>query len=164
MAGAMILERTYDENTIRAIVAHPKIYPWIAEDGAPSPENWRPVLMDSVYYLLVKEITKQNPIILGLFAVVPSTTSCVYQVHACLLPGGRGPSGRVAAQECLAWVWRNIPSCMRLTGEVPAFNRLSCSFAQRAFGMTRFGLNSKSFLKHGLYHDLILFGITRPGI
>lgn len=159
----MIIERTYSEDIIRSIVAHPKIYPWIAEDGAPSPDNWRPVLIDSVYYLLVKEITKQNPIILGLFAIVPSTTSCVYEVHICLLPISWGPLAKQAAKEVTHWVWTNLPDATRLVGAVPRFNRLALKFAVEAFNMAQYGVNPKAFKKNGKIHDLVLFGITKPG-
>jgi len=163
-AQGMVIERTYSEEIIRSIVAHPKIYPWICEDGAPSPENWRPILIDSVYYLLVKEITKQNPIVLGLFAVVPSTTSCVYQVHTALLPISWGPLAKQAAKELLHWVWTNLPNCTRLCGEVPANNRLAYKFGIEAYGMTQYGRNPKSFLKNKKLQDVILLGITRPGV
>jgi hypothetical protein len=160
----MIIERTQDENIIRSIVAHPKIYPWIAEDGAPAAENWHPVLVDSVYYLLIKELTKQQPVILGLVAIVPSTTSCAYQIHHCLLPISWGPLAKQIAKEVIHWAWTNLPNATRLIGEVPRFNRLAFKFAIEAAGMSQYGVNPKSFRKNGKLHDVILLGITKPGI
>jgi hypothetical protein len=160
----MIIERTQDEAVIISVVTHPKVYPWICEDGAPSPENWHPVIADSVYYLLAKEITKQNPIVLGLFAVVPSTTSCVYQIHTCLLPISWGPMAKHAAKELLNWIWINLPNCTRVVGEVPRFNRLALKFGFDAYGMKQFGINQKAFLKKGKLHDVIMLGVTKPGV
>jgi hypothetical protein len=155
----MILERTKDEDLITKVVAHPKVYPWVSEDGSPKAEDWKPEASnDRIFYVLVKEAG----IILGLFAIIPENSVC-YQIHTCLLPCSYGMLAKQAAKEIVDWVWRNIPECKRLVGQVPAFNRLALKYGFESFKMTQYGKNPKSFLKRGKLHDVILLGISRPG-
>jgi RimJ/RimL family protein N-acetyltransferase len=146
-------ERTSDLTLVREIMTHPKVYPWISDDGSPSREEYRP--HPDLLYVLVFDDEE----LLGLWAFTPQN-SVTWEVHTCLLPGQDFHRARTAAIEMAGWVWANS-DCHRIVTTVPRSNRAARLFA-RAAGMVEYGLNEKSFRKNGTLHDQFLFGISRP--
>lgn len=151
------LGRTTDYALIREIVTHPRIYPAISDDFSPRPEDWRPIKDESVWYVLVKDGDEA----LGLWAFVPHNRIC-WEVHTCLLPKAYGLLAREAVKLMHSWLWENT-ECLRVTTEVPVYNRQALRFAIKA-GMKQIGINEKSFMKNGKLHDVIVLGISRPGV
>jgi len=60
------------------------------------------------------------------------------------------------------WIFENT-NCMRLVGSVPKYNTLACRLARLA-NWQQFGLNYKSYLKNGVLHDQLMFGISRSDL
>lgn len=148
------LERTRDYELVRQIMTHPAIFRHISDDGSPRREEYRPWEGEAAWYLLVKD----NEEVLGLFMVHPHN-SVTWEVHTCLLPSAWGERAKEAAHKSLQFIWKEMP-CQRLITNVPRFNRLALRFAQQA-GLKVFGVNHKSFLKHGQLHDQIMLGISK---
>jgi hypothetical protein len=151
----MTFERTTDWALVREILTDPAVYPHISDDGSPAREDFQVVEHPSFLYVLVKDAGA----VLGLWLFVPQSVAC-YEVHTCLLPRARGDRAKEAARQMADWLWANTP-CQKLITSVPAYNRLALHFAKRA-GMTQFGTNTRSYLKHGELHDQILLGLERP--
>lgn len=157
----IVFERTGDMDLVRRVMTHPAVYPQIADDGCPPASEYRPSEHPAYLYLLVR----RGADVLGLFAFTMQNAVTV-EVHTCLLPAARArlESGAristAAARGAAAWIWANTRA-QRIVTSVPAFNRLALRLAERA-GMKRYGVNEKSFQKHGILHDQILLGLSRP--
>ena len=149
-------ERTQDYALIREIMTHPKIYPYIIDDGCPPVEGFQPQENDAIYYVAVKDEGEM----MGIWMLVPHNTVC-FEVHTCLLPSAWGRKSRDAAAQFMRWIWENIKLCNRIITNVPAYNRIALRFA-RDCGMTEFGINQNSFLKNGTIYDQVMLGVTRP--
>lgn len=150
----MTFERTHDREVVRAVMAHPRIYPHIADDGCPPATEFEPLEHPGVWYVLVRD--EGRP--LGLFVFVPQNSVC-WEVHTCLLPWAWGRPAAIAAAEMARWIWEHTP-CRRIVTSVAAYNRLALRFAERA-GMTEYGRNPASWLKDGKLHDQVLLGMSR---
>lgn len=153
----MKFERTENWELIKKIVTHPRIYPAVSDDFSPKAEDWEPIKDENAWYVVVGDGEEM----LGLWALFPENRIC-WKVHTCLLPKAYGERAKVAAGEGSAWVWANTP-CLRLITDVPIFNRLALKFALYA-GFTQFGVNPKSYMKYGKLHDVIMLGISKPGL
>lgn len=167
------LERTRDWELITRIVTHPKVYPQVSDDYSPKPEEWEPAKGDDVWYVLVRDLTPggresgtlfkgETGEILGLWVLHPHLRTC-WEIHTCLLPNAYGPRARKAVRELIPWGWEHLPECVRVITQVPQYNRIALLFAIQA-GMEQYGMNPKSYLKGGMLHDVILLGISRPGV
>ncbi|HOK45864.1 MAG TPA: GNAT family protein [Bryobacteraceae bacterium] len=140
---------------VRLVMTEPSVWRGITDDTCPPAESFRPLALPSIQYVLAFDDEE----LLGLW-MLAWQNGVTIDIHTCLLPSGRGPRGLEAAKRLAEWIWENT-RCQRITTSVPAYNRLALRFAERA-GMTRFGVNEKSFLKHGKLHDQILLGLSRP--
>lgn len=148
-------ERTTDLEQVRQVMTHPRIWPWISDDGSPAAEDFRPVNSPAIWYIAAKYRDE----LLGIFVFTPQNTVC-WEVHTCLLPRAWGPMGLAAAKELARWMWAHT-SCRRITTHVPADNLLALAFARHA-GMETFGVNKRSFLRGGMLIDQTVLGIS-PG-
>jgi hypothetical protein len=140
---------------VREILTHPKIFPWITDDGSPARSEYQPPDHPAIWYVLVFDGEE----LLGLWMFVPENCATL-KVHTCLLPGHGFHRARRAARLMAQWIWDHT-TCQRIITDVPRFNRAAAAFA-RAAGMTEFGTNFRSFLKQGTLHDQILLGMSRP--
>jgi Acetyltransferase (GNAT) domain len=152
----MRFERTYDMALVRQVMTHPRVWPWISDDGSGAPEDFSPVDHPAILYLLCRDGKE----LLGLWMFVQQSAARL-EVHTCLLPGHGFRRGREAAREAAEWIWANT-RCHRICTRVPIRNRIAWKFAESA-GMTEFGREPKSFLKNGILQDEILLGMSRPG-
>lgn len=150
----MTFERSRDWELIKRIVTHPKVYPFISDDFSASRDQWEPIKDESIWYVVVRDGEEA----LGLWAFIPENAIC-WKVHTCLLPAAWGAKARKAAEELAPWLWANTP-CLRVITDVPEDNRLAFHFAL-VVGMKEFGVNPKSYMKHGRLHDQIMLGISR---
>lgn len=145
----MELTRTRDMELVKAIMAHPAIWPHIHEDGTELPE-----LRDeeSLHWMAVSD---GDPA--GVFLAHPRGVAC-WEVHTCLLPRMRGSQAARAAQMLLGYLFDQI-GCAKVITHVPAYNRPALRFA-KASGMQVEGNNRASYLRHGVMEDQIMLGIT----
>lgn len=153
----MTFERSTDWTLIKEIVTSPWIYDGISDDGSPPRDQWNPQEYPDVWFIVVKEEDK----VLGLWALRPQTSAC-WEVHTCLLPKAYGEKAYKAVLEFEEWVWKNT-SAHRVVTDVPVYNQLALRFSLRA-GLKQFGLNPKSYMKNGKLYDVIMLGISRPGV
>ena len=151
----MTFIRTHDMDIVRQVMTHPKVYPWISDDGCPTAEEFRPVDIEPLWYVLCCD----GADLLGLWLFSPQN-SVTYEVHTCLVPGHGFRRAREAGKAVLRWMWKNS-GAQRIVTNVPAFNRIALRYAQDG-GLVQFGVNRESFLKDGILYDQILLGISRP--
>jgi RimJ/RimL family protein N-acetyltransferase len=152
---AITFEPTHDLALIRSIFVHPRVWPYISDDGSPAVENFQPIDHAGVLYLLAFD----GETLLGLWMFVQQNAVTV-EVHTALLPGHGYRRGREAARGAAEWIWAHT-KCQRIFTNVPACNRIARKFAEAA-GMTEFGTNFKSYLKNKVLQDQTLLGISRP--
>lgn len=147
------LSQTNDWELIKKIITDPCVYPHVSDDAAPTPETFYPA--PGLLYILV---STDKPV--GLFACACSAAQA--EIHTCLLPECYGEAAAEAANSVARWIWDHT-KLNRIITNVPEYNRLALRFAKKA-GMTEFGVNEKSYLKRGQFHDQIMLGLTRPEI
>ncbi|MDM7995639.1 MAG: GNAT family protein [Acidobacteriota bacterium] len=148
-------ERTYDSELVKRIMTHPRVYPSISDDFCPEASDFEPNMHPSIWYVLARDGEQ----LLGLWMFVPQNAIC-WEVHTCLLPEAWGRRALEAVMALHDWVWQNTP-CLRVITNVPRYNTLALRFAQKA-GLGIFGKNWSSFMKHGVLHDQIMLGISKP--
>jgi RimJ/RimL family protein N-acetyltransferase len=148
------IERTTNMDRVKAIITHPKVYPYVTDDASPKAEDYQPVDHPLVVYALATDGDE----VLGVWTLVPQNAIC-WEVHTSLLPCSYGQRSRDAAKIMLEWLWANTP-CLRVITNVPRYNRVAYRFAKDA-GLKEFGVNEKSFLKGGNLHDQIMLGISK---
>lgn len=153
----MTFERTTDWELIKSIVTHEKIYPAISDDFSPPVDQWTPIQSDDAYYVLAKDEGE----VLGLWALFPDNRIC-WKVHTCLLPRAYGKRAHEAVLGFEEWVWNNTPA-LRVVTDVPSYNRLALKFSLDA-GLEQFGVNPGAYMKNGKLYDVIMLGISKPGV
>lgn len=146
-------ERTFDVDYIKSCVTHPKIWDHSVDDGGTRINEYTPPIDECVYWLKAVENGKQY----GVFLLHPHNSIC-YEVHTCLLPEIWGRT-----IECthagIEWMFKNT-SCRRIITSVPKYNKLALRLAKKS-GLKEYGINTKSYLKNGILHDLIILGISK---
>lgn len=152
----MIITRCLDANTIKSIMTHPRVYPWISDDGSPDPDDFEPVIHEAFYYLVV-EIGKPAAVFF-----YHQHNAITYEVHTCVLPEFYGSQAVEAAKGTLLWMIMNT-SARKIITHVPENNVKAKQFAERC-GLLHEGVNRASFLKHGVTYDQHVLGITRAEI
>lgn len=173
----MIYTQLFDMQVIADTICHPRIYPHVSDDLAPPRESFVPCEHPSLYYLGAWDDSSPksglsglsglsgNPPnspsgeYLGLWMFAPQNSIC-WEVHTCLLPSAWGKRAAEATLGAVNHIWTNTPCC-RIITTVPTYNTLATRLAEKA-GMTRYGVNPRSFLKNGLLSDQILLGISKP--
>jgi hypothetical protein len=148
-------EITQDLALVREVMTHPRVWPWITDDGSPAVEDFRPVNGPNVLYLLCLD----GEALLGLWMFV-ERNSVSLEVHTCLLPGHGFHRARNAARQAAEWIWEHT-GCQRIVTHVPVTHRIARRFAE-ASGMTEFGRDPQSISRSGSLCDQILLGISRP--
>lgn len=149
----MLIQRTHDMDLVSSIVCHPAIWPHLHDDG--TPDDWRPVDIDGLSWMLV---TLDDGQVGGVF-LVHALTSCCSEMHTALLPRMWGQEAAAAAQLLLTWAFRET-DCKKMVTNVPAYNRAALRFAM-AGGMQQEGTNRASFMRNGALVDQIMLGITK---
>lgn len=155
VCGLIECRRTKDWDLIKRIATHPKIWPFITDDFAPTPHDWNPERDARIHYLVAYDVDE----LLGLFILFPTNGIC-WDAHVCMLPSAWGIRTQFACGAMFRWVWEHS-AVRRITGAVPRWNSKALAYARRC-GMTVYGVNPRAQLKNGELHDLVLFGISRP--
>jgi RimJ/RimL family protein N-acetyltransferase len=149
------IERTKNYPLLMRIATHPRIYRPTSDDASPLPEAVGIPEREDCIYLLAR-IDQQ---ILGFVAFSP-VNGATFEVHVCFL--SRGPVNQQAFAKMLGWMW-GATKAQRIIGAVPSYNRLAIAFAEKA-GFNVYGVNPKSWMKHGKLHSMICLGISRPNL
>ncbi|WP_440966157.1 GNAT family N-acetyltransferase [Massilia sp. GER05] len=147
----MKVERTHDMRLVAQIMAHPSIFPHIAEDGVDCPD---PLDHPGFFWMLATDDGEAA----GLFLVHARGAVC-FEMHTMILPAFWGAPATAAARALLAWAFTEL-GCQKLVTSVPEYNRAALRFAI-ANGMRREGVNRASFLRRGQLIDQITLGITK---
>jgi len=150
----MTFERTLDYALIRKIITDPALYDHVSDDGSPSREDFQPLQSEAIWYVLAWDKHE----LLGCFSFFPQNSVC-YEVHTCLLPNSWGSRAHTAALQVREWMFAKSPA-VRIVTNVPEDNRLALRFAKTA-GMQQYGVNPKSYLKHGHLMDQFLLGVSK---
>jgi RimJ/RimL family protein N-acetyltransferase len=150
----MEFARTRDLTLVRSVLTHASQVRMSAED-ATDVATWNPHDDERIWYIAARELDE----VLGIFTLIPQN-ACCYEIHAALLPRCWGARTREALRGALAWMFANSPA-RRIVASIPAYNRLAIALARDA-GLTRYGMNEKSFMRGGTLHDQVLVGISKP--
>jgi hypothetical protein len=163
----MIFECTRGYALVRSILTEAGVYGHMTDDFAPKPDDFQVNTHEAIRYVIVWEGgAKYAPVVgrcLGMFCFFPENEIC-WQAHVALLRGLRPAQTRQIGREVMAWLWGNTP-CLRLVASVPKCNRAAVRYGLDPGGMNLlpFGVNEKSFLKHGKLWDQVLMGRSKPG-
>ena len=147
------IERTSDIDTIKSIVSHNDIYPFISDDYSPLATDYEPIIDDSIYWLLIKN----SGVLCGLF-MIHQSNGITCEVHTCVLPEHRGSKTILYTKNLFDWVFSST-HFKKIITHVPSFNRAALLLAEKS-GMKREGINRLSFLKTGQIYDQFLLGKT----
>lgn len=146
----MKVSRTHDMSVVREIMLHPKVFPYLHDDGI---DDFNPDDVEHIHWMLISDDAPA-----GVFMVYAHNSIC-YEMHTAILPRIWGSQAAHAAQLLLAWAFSEVP-CQKMITSVPSYNRMALRFAKQG-GMTVEGTNRKSYLKNGVLHDQIMLGITK---
>lgn len=144
-----------DYALISAIIRHKKVYPHIADDFSPDPEDYRCPEYPHLVYLLARDRGE----LLGVWILIP-ISNVHWEISWAPLPTAFGSRARSATRAVFAWIWANT-TCARITATIAATNRLSLLLA-RAVGMAEYGRNPYSVQRHGRLYGQVLLGISKP--
>jgi len=140
---------------VRWVLTHPSVWPHLVDDFHPAQQDFEPCDHPEIWYVLVRDGEE----LLGMWMFVPENGVC-WEAHTCLLPGHGYRRARQAARELAPWVWQHTP-CKRLLAKIPAYNYWALRFA-RDVGFQQFGVNDKSYQKHGKIYGQVYLGLSRP--
>lgn len=149
----MKIARTTDIEYIKKCITHPRLWEHLTDDGSVKKNQYEPPVADSIYWLMPIE----EGIPYGVFLLHPHNYVC-YEVHTCLLPEIWGRTTECTAA-VIKWVFTNTP-CQRIITNVPEYNVLALRLAEES-GLTKFGVNTKSYLKGGILFDQIMLGRSK---
>jgi len=141
-----MIERTEDTEFLREIATHPRVWPYITEDGA-QVETYAPVISPMVHYLRFGDK--------GFFQFA-MMNRVMYGCHVCMLPKTDADE---AAKQAIRWMWEHTEA-QKLVCHLAPIKRHAIRFAKRA-GFTEEGRLSAAFLLHGTLHDLIILGVQK---
>lgn len=140
-------ERTEDVAFIRSVITHPRVWPWVSEDGQ-RPEDYQPLISPLVHYLRLGDAG-----VVSFYA----RGAVMFEGHVAMLPKVRSDEFVRAA---IAWMWENTPA-QKLICKIPAPNRHAIWYAMRA-GFRVEGRITNAFLKNSALHDLVVLGKDKP--
>jgi hypothetical protein len=143
-------KRTRDLDAVASILTHEKLWPWIADDFYPAPENFRPNDAECIWYLLAFD-EEDTP--LGLFITHP-INQLLWEVDHALLPWAWGRTRAIGAA-FEAWLWENTPATKAI-GFTPSCNKLALRYARKA-GMCEVGRIARCYQRQFELHDIVIF-------
>lgn len=150
----MKLERTFDAELVRAVMAHPDVRPLIYDDGEPIVVP----MHESIYHFAVKWERHADgaveDVVGGTVSFVPMN-SVTWNPHIALLPAHRG-NGTAVMSEGIAWMFSNT-ACEKIVAFPPVFNKPMIRVFEKC-GLRVEGYSRRSFRFRGLLHDRLLMG------
>lgn len=149
-------ERCFDTSVLSAIVRHPKVWPFVSDDGSGAREDFElssEIVLAWSWYLVSYRGTPAG------FASFEPRNAAVAEFHGAILPEFRGKVGFDLAHASMAAHWRSTKR-PKVVAYCPASNRL----AQRinvALGFQREGELTDAYLRNGRLENVIVYGMTR---
>lgn len=137
-----------------SVFTHPAVWEWLCDDSFDDPAHFAPVDSQLVKYLRIHD----GDVTAGCFMLV-QVNAATWELHSAFLPEHRGPSVNAAYVALLDYIRAHAPHVSRLRTWVPACNPAAYRAARRV-GMELVGTESNAFRKHGVIHDLHLFGVN----
>lgn len=144
--------RTEDWQVVVDILTHPSVLPHVSDDSGFKLDV--PLISENLYWILIHDGDE----LLGMFLAHPQNM-VTYEVHTCLLPNAYRGRSKQAAESSLQWMFDNT-SCLKITTNVPEYNKLALRFA-RLVGLQNEGINRKSYMKNKQLMDQYVLGITK---
>lgn len=141
-----MIERTEDVAFLKEIATHPRVWPYITEDGSDA-ALYEPMISPMVHYLRYGDK--------GFFQFA-MLNRVMYACHVSMLPKTDADE---AAKRAIEWMWANTEA-QKLVCYLPPMKRHAIWFAKRA-GFTEEGRLRAAFLLHGILHDLIILGVQK---
>ena len=155
----MYFERTHDYALVKRIVTHPKIWPNVIDDFAPSAEAYQPAQAEGIWYVLAQDGDE----VLGVIAFI-ERSPIIFEIHPVLLPEcWYSLRQKPAVLGAMDWIWQNTRA-QSIIGAVPVLAHRTKLRLPPKLGMTQYGVHPKSFLKNGKLVDQVLFAVSRPGL
>lgn len=141
-----MVKRTSDITAVARILNHPKVHPYVVDDGSASVF----VPGENDFYIMNKEKT-------GVVRVDQlNAVSCM--IHFAALPELWGKV-RQFGLEAIDWGFRHTSYC-KIVAMIPYFNRLTIKLCLGC-GFSEEGCVTKSFLKNWKFYDQIVYGLTK---
>lgn len=146
--------RTHDYASVRNILTHEEVFPFIGDDYSPfDPEEFEVNEDPRIWYVMARTSSFQR---VALFSLIPQNHIC-WEVHVVILPGTGTTERWNAARELIPWL-KYKTECERLVAQVPAGNRPAIVYGTHGLGLRYVGRHSKAFMKNGELQDLVLLG------
>lgn len=157
--NTIVFDATTRYGLVRKVLTDPGIYDHMTDDFAPAREEFEVNQHPAIRYVRVYDGFD----LLGLFCLFPENEIC-WAAHVALYRGLHPEKTRQIGRELVEWLWANTP-CRRLVASVPACNRAAVRYGLDPEGMhlERYGVNERSFKKHGKLWDQVLMGRSKPG-
>lgn len=143
-----------DLDIVKFIMSIPDIKDRFLEDDE-MPPDYEQILKDNSVYVL-KIMKYNNPI--GLFFLNPLGKVC-YEVQTAILPQYRGKYALEATKTGTDWAFKNT-DCQKIITFMTVNNRKAYALTKKT-GMKYEGINHKSWVKGGMLHDQLMFGICK---
>ena len=145
------INRTADRDFIAALSFDPLIWPFISDDGCEQKLEVVDRLLG--FESLILKAEDEAP--LGLWiAFGRNFVTC--ELHFCVVPSRFGGKAYVTNEVC-RWIFSNT-RFKKIVTEIPRFNERAIRHIRKA-GFIHEGVNRVSFLKDGVLHDQIVFGM-----
>jgi len=158
MSYEYTLATANDLPTVQRILSEPKVWRWVAEDGA-SIEDFR-FDPSADFYLIVHEVFRDGPYVprlLGMLIFQPRRM-VHHEIHVCLLPVANGSAAEITCG-AIDWMFEYTRS-RRITAGVPDGNLLALKLA-RDCGLVQYGYNPGVILQGKQLIGETLMGISK---
>ena len=149
LTETITIERTRDKERFKSLFTQDRLWLNSIDDYTPSKEDYQPIILDSLLYLICKKGDKD----IGFAFLVPHNM-VMWEIHIGFLS-----DSYECGKNIIDWVWNNT-GCKKIIGRIPEYNKLALKFAQK-MSFKKEGILSKSFQKDEELHDLHIYGLNK---
>lgn len=132
LTETITIEVTRDKERFKNLFTQDRLWLNSIDDYTPSKEDYQPIILDSLLYLICKKGDKD-------IGFLSDSYEC--------------------GKNIIDWIWNNT-DCKKLIGRIPEYNKLALKFTQK-MSFKKEGVLSKSFQKDGELHDLHVYGLNK---
>ncbi len=143
-----MIKQCADTDVLSKIINHPKVKHWLTDNN--SSKDHEPVVHPSIIYL-VDDLNR------GMVRVDPVNRSTC-SVHIATTPEMWG-SARKFAQDAVSWIFKNT-LYVKIMALIPDYNKCAVKLVEDV-GASKEGLLTRSFYKNWVFHDQIIFGLSK---
>lgn len=148
-ANEIKIERTFDEDRIKDLITHSKIWGKSTDDYNLDKEKYTPIMNNNLYYLIACD----NEIDYGFALLVPHNY-ILFEIHVGFLN-----KGRECGKKIIEWVWENT-NAQKIIGQIPEFNTLAINYT-RKMNFKKEGTLTKAFKRFDMLHDLHIYSLNK---